>query len=411
VLCILGACSGGASPAAHGTASPPAVSAAPVAPPGLPSSALERLHWTALPADPLAPRDSPITAWTGREFLAVGGAPVGGNGPALTGADAYDPKAGRWNLLPSFPLAARNQQASAWTGYGLVVWGGTSTPSGHPEAGHALRDGAILDVTQRRWSTLPAGPLPALSSPVAVTDAADQVIILGGATDKASLSMGLPVLSRLVARYDPATRTWRSLPALPAVSGHDVVEVSAVRWGTRVLVAQAWQHVEHPVPGGTTGTGGVDFFRLDPTTGRWSPFHALATPLYRADLRPVASSLVLGGGSACPLWADCALQLHSPFTVLDSHGHVVSGVVAPPIVLTAETVVGNSYVAMTGAGRTGTVSDDQQPGDAAAFDLTTNRWVALPSARRLLPQPESLTWTGSELIAQSPVGLIALGPH
>lgn len=394
---------------AHGTAvSSPAPT--PTAPPGVSLAALQRLHWTALPADPLAPRDSVITTWTGHEFLAVGGQ-RSSDGAAFTGADAYDPQTGQWQLLPSFPLAARDAPASAWTGYGLVVWGGSSTPGGRPEAGHALGDGAVLDATHRRWSVLAHGPLPALTNPVAVTDAADQVIIMGGLPQKpAGSSDGTPLMSRLVARYDPATGTWRALPSLPAVRDHDLVEVGAVRWGTRVLVAEAWQHIVHTGPGSIEGDGGVDLFLLDPATGHWSPFYVPSSvALVGADLRPLASSLVIGGGSMCPLWASCPATLNSAFTVVDARGRVLSGIPVPPIELRAETAVGDRYVVMTGSQITGS-GRDEQPGDAAAFDFTTGKWLTLASARRFKPEPESLTWTGKELIALSPTGLIALGP-
>jgi hypothetical protein len=122
-LCAVSACSSGASPAARASAVSPAVSAVPTAPAGPSLAALQHLHWTALPRDPLGPRELAITVWTGRDFLAVGGAPITGDGAGLTGADAYDPQVGRWEILPSFPLTARSAAASAWTGYGLLVWG------------------------------------------------------------------------------------------------------------------------------------------------------------------------------------------------------------------------------------------------------------------------------------------------
>jgi hypothetical protein len=408
VLGLVSACSSSA-PAAHGTAVTPVVSPAPEAPAGLSLAALQRLRWTALPADPLGPRELAITAWTGRELLAVGGAPITSDGGGFTGADAYDPQTGRWELLPSFPLTARDSPASAWTGYGLVIWGGASALGSRYGLSQALGDGAILDPAKRHWSLLPAGPLPALTGPVAVTDGADQVIILGGVPVTASA--GNTPVSRRVASYDPATTTWHSLPDLPAVNGHDLMGVTAVRWGSRVLVAETWQHVVHTVPGATSGNAGVDLFLLDPVQGRWAPFSIPSSvPLVGADLRPLASSLVIGGGSMCPPWASCPATLNSAFTVVDARGQVLSGSAVPPIELRAETDVADSYVVMTGSQITGP-DRDEQPGDAAAFDLTTGKWRALPSARRFKPEPESLTWTGRELIALSPNGLIALGPN
>ena len=298
---------------------------------------------------------------------------------------------------------------SAWTGYGLVVWGGEAAPGGLT-ATHALGDGAILDVAKRQWQTLPASPLPALTGPVAVTDAADRVIVMGGTPDKpATASGGTQLASRLVASYDPSARTWRRLRGLPAIRDHDLVGVSAVRWGGRLLVAETWQHVVPTGPGSIEGSGGVDLFLLDPGKGQWSSFKvATDVPLVGADLRPLGSALAVGGGTRCPPGASCPYSLSS-FSLVDAMGQPLPGIPAPPLQLRAETIVGDSYVVMTGSQISG-ADRNEQPGDSAAFDLGSRRWVALPSARRYMPQPESLTWTGHQLIAASPTGLITLGP-
>ncbi len=412
VLLAAAGCSSGTPARSPGAAVTPLVSAAPTPPAGLSVAALKRLHWAALPADPLGPRELAVTAWTGRELLAVGGAPITGDGLAgagLTGADAYDPQTRRWQLLPSFPLTPRNSPASAWTGYGLLVWGGASAPGGRGGLSQALADGAILDAAKRHWSVLPASPLPPLTGSVAVTDNADDVIILGGMP--ATSSAGNAPVSRRVASYDPATRTWRPLPGLPAVKGHDLVQVTAVRWGSRIMIAATWQHVVHTAPGATEGDGGVDLFLLDPAKARWSRFRAVSsTALVGADLRPVGSLLAIAGGTSCPPFAACPFQPNAAFGLVDAQGHGLGGITGPSIQLRAETVVGSSYVVMTGSQITGP-GRDEQPGDAAAFDLNARRWVTLPSARRFKPQPESLIWTGAALIAVSPDGLIALGPE
>jgi hypothetical protein len=375
-------------------------------------ASLKSSHWRSLPADPLAPRDLPITAWTGHELLAVGGQRVA-DGAAFTGADAYDPQTGRWELLPSFPLAARDSPASAWTGYGLVVWGGSTAQGSGSGLSQTLGDGAILDPAHRVWRVLPAGPLPPLTGSVAVTDGADNVIILGGVLVTASA--GNTPVSRRVASYDPARRTWRSLPDLPVATSHELLGVKAVLWGSRVLVAETWQQVVHTAPGETSGTGGVDLFLLDPRSGggagHWSRFPVpSSTALIGADVRALGSELVVAGGTMCPPFAACPYSLNTAFGLLDAQGNARAGIFGPPIKLAAETVVGDSYVVMTGSQITGP-GRDEQPGDAAAFNLASGEWVTLPSARRFKPEPQALTWTGRELIALSSNGSIALGPN
>jgi hypothetical protein len=400
---VLSGCSGSAHKPPTAVASPP-----PAPPPGAALSVLQRMHWSPLPPGPLGPRQQAVTAWTGKAFVVVGGAPVRGTVPGTATAAAYDPKARTWTSLPDLPLAARIGVASAWTGYGLVVWGGETGRGDAVTPTKALGDGAILDVAERQWHVMPPGPLLPVIRPTAVTDAADQVVVLGGEPDAPERSSGGVLLaSRRVASYDPATRRWRSLPSLPAVRGHDVLQVDAVRWGRRILVAATWEHVLHPMPGETTGNGGVDLFLLDPATGRWSPFRAVTTAgLIGADLRPLGSFLAIGGGTSCPPFAACPFQ-PSSFAVVDARGQALGGVTVPPIQLRAETTVGDSYVVMTGSQSSGP-GIDEQPGDTAAFDLASKHWIALPSARVFKPEPESLTWTGHELIALSPTGIIAL---
>jgi hypothetical protein len=273
----------------------------------------------------------------------------------------------------------------------------------------ALRDGAILDVSRRQWHPLPAAPLPALIGPVAVTDATDHVILMGGEPPRPGRgSANEPLASWLVASYDPANGTWRRLPSLPAVRDHDVDGVNAVAWGKRILVAETWQHTVRTGPSSIEGSGGVDLFLLDPATGRWSTFSARpSAPLVGADLRPLGSFLVVAGGTTCPPMADCAFALDEAVSIVDDRGRASSAVPDSPVQLRAETAVGSSYAVMTGSQFTGR-GRVEQPGDTAALDLATKRWVVLPSARRFKPDPESLTWTGRELIAVSPTGLIAL---
>ena len=406
-LCVAGACSSTPT-VGRGSAPKPVVSPAPSTAAGLSPAALRRLHWMALPADPLAPRDAAITVWTGDELLVVGGL-RSTDGAAYNSADAYDPQTRQWELLPSLPLTPRDGAANAWTSYGLVVWGGASAPGNGRGLSQALGDGAILDPAQRHWTVMPAGPLPALASPIAVTDSADHVIILGGL--EAAASAGNTPVSRRAVSYDPAHRTWRSLPDVPAVNGHDLVRLTATRWGSRILVAATWQHLVHPAPGATQGNGGVDLFLLDPAKERWSRFQPVSTAaLIGADLRPLGPFLAIAGGTSCPPFAACPFQLNAKFGLVNAQGRALSAVSGPPIQLRAETVIGDSYVVMTGSEITGP-GRDEQPGDLAAFDLATRKWITLPSARRYRPQPESLTWTGRELIALSPDRVITLGPN
>lgn len=367
------------------------------------------MRWRSTAADPLGDRQGPVIAWAGQQLLAVGGSTAAG--AVLAGADAYNPKTAHWTMLPSWPLTARLYSASAWTSAGLLIWGGMPAPGGQPQVGHAVNDGAILDPARKAWHRLPGGPLPALTSAVAVTDSTGKVVILGGSRPSATSSSNpaqTDTVSRLVARYDPQNSRWQMLPPIPAIHGHNLIAVSAVRWSSDILVAATWSHVTHPGPGVTSGTGGVDLFRLDPDAGHWSRQPVPdSVPFVGANLQPIGNRLVVAGGTSCPPFAACPARLTTPFTVLNALGQPQLPTPTPPVSLRAATVVGDNYVMMAGSQITGP-RRDEEPGDAVGYELAAHRWITLPSARQFKPDPESLTWTGRELLLWAATGPLIL---
>lgn len=118
-----------------------------------------------------------------------------------------------WHDLDPGPLSGRTGVAVAWTGTELIVVGGTTVDrSGEPQV---LRDGAAYDPATRTWRSIPA--LPARGAPGDGPEA-------GGArleaiwTGTEMLVVEISALSlasrprgnaRYVAAFDPATDTWR----------------------------------------------------------------------------------------------------------------------------------------------------------------------------------------------------------
>lgn len=365
---------------------------------------LARLRWAAAPGDSLSPRRDPIVAWTGNELLVVGGSGLAGG--ALATGSAYDPVAKRWEPLPVMPLEPRASPASTWTGSELLLWGGSVMENGM-QTGPVLRDGVAFDPRQNRWSVLPAGPLPALTGAVAVTDDDGGAVILGG-SDNRSTDDGGEEASRLVARYDPRTERWNSVPGVPVVAGHTLVSVDAVRWGPRLLVAATWVNRRLNSDGSGSIRGGVDLYLLDSRTGTWSRFRPAAElPLIYSDLKPIEADLVVAGGSYCPPAAACPASLTTPFAVLDATGKPQPATPHAPIKPSVSTVAGSNYVLITGSTISGS-GHRESPGDMAGYDPSRHRWVTLPSAH-LTSDPESLTWTGRQFLLWTSAGLLVLG--
>jgi N-acetylneuraminic acid mutarotase len=124
--------------------------------------------------------------------------------------------------MPTSPLAARAFPAGAWTGSELVVAGGVVRRS--DGTFETLRTGAAYNPATGTWRRLPAAPHPRYGAK-AVWDGTE-VLFLGG--------HGAPGTSPAAGgmAYNPATNTWRDLP--PMQFGRD--GFTAVWTGRHVLV-------------------------------------------------------------------------------------------------------------------------------------------------------------------------------
>jgi N-acetylneuraminic acid mutarotase len=146
--------------------------------------------------DPRFTWDGATATWDGREVLVVGGTlatPRGtAGGLARTGL-AYNPRTNRWRRLA--PMAtARRDFAAVWTGKHLLVWGGRTT-GGAPQ--RPPRGFAYTPATNR-WARLPQAPLRGRFDPAAVWTGKAMIVWGGG---------GLPEYRSFIdgAAFTPAT--------------------------------------------------------------------------------------------------------------------------------------------------------------------------------------------------------------
>ena len=117
--------------------------------------------------------------------------------------------------------------------------------------------------------------------------------------------------------------------------------------------------------------------------------------------------MIVAGGDSCLPTFSCPARLLPSFALLRRDGSNGPAVPPPPIDFTATTLTTSAFVTMTGA----EVGSTERPGDTAAFDLTTHRWVALPSARAYARGPEALFATSTGLIARTQGGALVLSPR
>lgn len=186
--------------------------------------------WTRLAQSPLSPRSAAGAAWTGKEYIVWGGVDQSRLDAVRSDGAAYNLATDEWRLLPSAPLDGRASPAVIWTGFKLIVWGGT-------EDGHTVlpsksaHDGALYDPSSDTWTGMAPFPLDGRAmGDAAIVWTGAEMIVWGGGW---KVDHG--------AAYNPDTNTWRPLPAAP-IEG-------------RNLVAGAWTGTEMVVWGGARFDG------------------------------------------------------------------------------------------------------------------------------------------------------------
>ncbi len=110
--------------------------------------------WTSLPPAPISGRQSAVSVWTGSEWIIAGG--VGSNGAALTSTASFDPSLDRWSALPPMPDAPGPHAAAVWTGKEMIVVTGYSPGPGVPTGGSSAAE--AYNPAARRWTLLPTPP-------------------------------------------------------------------------------------------------------------------------------------------------------------------------------------------------------------------------------------------------------------
>jgi N-acetylneuraminic acid mutarotase len=249
--------------------------------------------WHRIAAMPTTLVGTPTAVWTGREVLVWSSSPAAGPAPGREVVLAYNPTSNHWRTLPASGLAPRGGAITAWTGAELFVWSG-DTGSGSDavaSTGRFSSDGARLDPATNTWRRLPAAPVPARGVASAVWSG-HEVLLWGGVTANGTdVGKG--------AAYNPATNTWRALPASPLRAKASAAGVWTGRYFI-VIGGAAGYNLPTPGPGAAA---------YNPATNTWTALPAAPPyplqpggPTFAADQREAAfavwtgKSVVLVGG-------------------------------------------------------------------------------------------------------------------
>jgi hypothetical protein len=178
--------------------------------------------WHRINPGPLSPRSDSVTAWTGSTLLVWGGDNT--SGMVLDGA-RYNPSSDGWQLMAPSPLTAPMGHFGVWDGTELLVW--EQDWSGRTPGGR----GAAYNPATNRWRPLAPNALPADSTPaVTVWDGHEVLLWTASRPDGTTR----PVKTYQAA-YNPATNTWRAVPAGPL----DVTNASGT-WDGSEFVIVGW---------------------------------------------------------------------------------------------------------------------------------------------------------------------------
>lgn len=190
----------------------------------------------------------------------------------------------RWSRLPSAPIASRRSAVGLWTGHQMVIWGGASGRDG--TVLHA--DGAAYDPATKTWTSLPPGPLSARAQAASVWTG-KSVFIWGGSIDPD----GKPATDG--ALYTPADHRWTRVPTAPVTN---YGEVKAF-WTGRVIVLLSTPPWDGKPPGEGRGADRVNAQAYDPAKNSWTKLPDLRPPTEH----PVSFVVGVSVGNEIYVWS------------------------------------------------------------------------------------------------------------
>jgi hypothetical protein len=227
-----------------------------------------------------------------------------------------------------------------WTGRELLVWGGESGPDG--AVLHS--DGAAYNPATDTWRPLPAGPLSARTGQAAVWTGSE-MIVWGGYDN---VSDGAAHVVADGAAYNPATNTWRALPPAP-LSGRAYAQ--SLWTGSAVMILGGRPAVT--TAGSGQDPGGALY---DPATDQWT---RIAGPAPH-DGHQVNWVATVATGGRVLAWSEWS-EVHQ---------------IAPN--------------ESSGSGGV----------DLYRYRLATKTWQYVPADPQSLPDVEDVLWTGRDVYAR-----------
>jgi hypothetical protein len=196
-------------------------------------------------------RTSPVTAFTGTEYLVWGG--EAGTNDVSQRADGFavDVRTGTVRAIPVAPIDPRAGATGVWTGTELIVCCGTGQADGYPGD---TRSAAAWNPATDRWRQLARPPAPVARSFAASVWTGELMVVM--------------VTGPAVATYDPATDRWTEVAAPPEVAR----QPEAVWTGAEVILWNPSFGSGRVPPDGAVADRG---WRWSPGSDAWEPLPEL----------------------------------------------------------------------------------------------------------------------------------------
>lgn len=199
--------------------------------------------WRLTAPAPISARLEHTAVWTGREMLIWGGETFPVDRPEEDAGAAYNPMADDWRLLPDAPVQRRWAHLATFTGHEMLIWGGIGARNVQ------FDDGAAYDADTHSWRRLAPSPLRGGVGFVGAWTGEEWLLVEANRPEDPRPPSGSG------AAYNPATDSWRMLPAAPLRPGW----AAAAAWTGSTMVVIRFS--------GDAPSGGAQY---DPESDQWT---------------------------------------------------------------------------------------------------------------------------------------------
>jgi hypothetical protein len=308
----------------------------------------------------------------------------------------FDPRNGKWTMMPPSPLTPRAGTSSVWTGHLALLWGGETNDTATVSS--ASNSGAAFNPSTNQWTRLPLSPLSAREGATALWTG-KLAIFIGGEPPNG----GFGVSDVDGATYDPTTRRWARLPSLSTRGFGTPVGVTAV-WSGRELIT--WDTFQTSTPFGSNG----EQIRNREVGAEWKPgekrWRRLPSPPQGVFTATGNSTWVVGrdvitGGTNCLGAMSCPAPIDGVAELFDPRNNTWTASPKAPIFIHPDLVasVGTDLALINESTEMSGPTLDFKPGDGTLFNPATNTDRPLPAVPMAnVGQWTSMVWTGHSLL-------------